>query len=250
MQGKQANTKWNKNILDPSFDIEEEYFFKQLSSGEWTSIRNWLGDFISNGKTDGSLVKSFFAKYPSLRKGGDNVSALRKLVDEVAESQKSEENFFSSYLAINEVISTEYMIPRPTVLECFFFPSETNEDKVVNMMRTCKKCLDIAIFTLTNDKIFAAVEEVWNNGLNVRIITDDECCKQLGSDIYRLAAVVISCIYINREYQSKQMITKCRICIISSVSLMKLLLSQDPSIGLLRLLKAIKRILSLSKTKM
>lgn len=58
------------------------------------------------------------------------------------------------------------------------------------MLRTCKKSLDIAIFTLTNDKIFAAIEEVFNRGVKVRVITDDECCNQLGSDIYKLAAMV------------------------------------------------------------
>jgi phosphatidylserine/phosphatidylglycerophosphate/cardiolipin synthase-like enzyme len=49
--------------------------------------------------------------------------------------------------------------------------------------------LDIAIFTLTNDKIFAAIEEAFNRGVKVRIIADDECCKMLGSDVLRAASI-------------------------------------------------------------
>ncbi len=59
------------------------------------------------------------------------------------------------------------------------------------MLRTSHKTLDIAIFTLTNDKIFAAIEEAFNRKVKVRIISDDECCKMLGSDVLRAAALGI-----------------------------------------------------------
>jgi cardiolipin hydrolase len=58
------------------------------------------------------------------------------------------------------------------------------------MLRTCKKTLDIAIFTLTNDKITAAIDEAHRRGVEVRIIADDECCKMMGSDVWRLALIV------------------------------------------------------------
>ena len=57
------------------------------------------------------------------------------------------------------------------------------------MIRTCKYTLDICIFTITNDKLFEAVEQCWNANIDVRIITDDECVKQRGSDVYKLAAI-------------------------------------------------------------
>ena len=59
------------------------------------------------------------------------------------------------------------------------------------MIRTCKKSLDIAIFTLTNDKIFAAMEEAFNRGVSIRVIADDECSKMWGSDVVRCAALGI-----------------------------------------------------------
>lgn len=79
---------------------------------------------------------------------------------------------------------------RPTVLDCHFFPNKENEVHVVNMLRTCKKTLDIAIFTLTNNKISAAIEEAFKRGVKIRLIADDECCKMWGSDVFNLALLV------------------------------------------------------------
>lgn len=88
------------------------------------------------------------------------------------------------------MVIREFFIARQSVVETYFFPSETNEDQVVNWLRTCKKTLDIAVFTITNDKFCAAIEEVWNAGCEVRIVTDDNCAKEKGSDIYKLASYV------------------------------------------------------------
>jgi len=57
------------------------------------------------------------------------------------------------------------------------------------MLRTCKKTLDLAIFTLTNDKIYAGIEEAHKRGVKVRLIADDECCKMIGSDVVKVAAI-------------------------------------------------------------
>ncbi len=90
--------------------------------------------------------------------------------------------------AINYIIENLY-IPRPYVCDAVFFPGESHENNVVNMLRTCKYSLDICMFTMTNDKLFEAVEECWNANVDVRIITDDECVKQKGSDVFKLAAI-------------------------------------------------------------
>lgn len=59
------------------------------------------------------------------------------------------------------------------------------------MLRTCKKSLDIAIFTLTNNSISAAIKEAFERKVQVRLIADDECCKMWGSDVVSLAAIGI-----------------------------------------------------------
>ena len=98
---------------------------------------------------------------------------------------------FLQYKILNEFIISEFYTVKPSVLECHFFPNINNEIYVVNMLRTCKYTLDIAIFTLTNDKMAAAIEEAYTRGIKVRIIADDECCKMWGSDCLRLASIGI-----------------------------------------------------------
>ena len=101
------------------------------------------------------------------------------------------QKFFESYKSLNDFIKDTYYQYKPTLLEAYFFPNESNEVYVCNMLRTCRKSLDIAIFTLTNDKISAAITEAFERGVKIRIIADDECCKMMGSDVTRLAALGI-----------------------------------------------------------
>ena len=184
-------SNFKKSLLDENFNLEKSYFFKELSSIKWNAIKDFLNTFIEKGKTEETALVNFFGAYPALKKGSGNIKTLRKMVDEVSNEHKGLETTFESYKAIMNYITDEFMMAKPSVLEAHFFPSEKEENYVINMLRTVKKSLDIAIFTITNDKIFAAIEEVWNNGVEVRIITDDECCLQLGSDIFKLAALVI-----------------------------------------------------------
>lgn len=66
-------------------------------------------------------------------------------------------------------------------------------------MKKAKKTLDIAIFALTNDilkKVIFLIKAILyahSQGCKVRLISDDECSKFKGADIYELAANGIEC---------------------------------------------------------
>ena len=185
-----------RKLLDNTFDLEKSYFFRDLSSANIESIKKFLHSYFNNGNKDEESLKNYFSHLPNLKKGKQNIRLLREALNEVAKEFKEKETFFDSFLAINNFIIDEYMGTKPSVQEVLFFPSEANQDKVANMIRTCKKSLHIAVFTITNDKLSAAIEEAHDRGVKVRIITDDECCKNLGSDIYSLAASVNILKYI------------------------------------------------------
>jgi phosphatidylserine/phosphatidylglycerophosphate/cardiolipin synthase-like enzyme len=192
-QNKNYSGGYNKNYarLDPNFSLEKSYFIKELSTTQLNSIKELIDSYFEKGKTDEKTLQTLFQPFSQLKKGEANVHALRKIIDEVAELHQKLDNFFHCYKALNDFIVHEFFTVKPSIMEVYFFPNESNEDHVVNMLRTCKKTLDIAIFSLTNDKIYNAIEEVWNNGCEVRIICDDECCKQIGSDVFKLAALGI-----------------------------------------------------------
>ena len=172
-----AAKKLNTNDLDPNYNIDENYFYQSLSSNEWDEISNFLS--LSSEKTE-EEIKNFFSSYPKIQKGSDNINKLLELIN------KNEKN--ENYNKIINFYIKTYLKPKPSICECYFFPNIENEIKVVNMIRTCKKTLDIAIFTFTRDSISNAVKEAFDRKIKVRIIADDVCSNMWGSDIRKLAA--------------------------------------------------------------
>ena len=178
--------------FDPTFDLEEQYFYKDLSKKEWEEIISFLNNYLLGDKSDESELKKFFDSYPNIRKG--NVETLLEKINSL------NSNNFTSYQSLIKFVLNEFYQPKPAICECYFFPDPSNEEKVVSMLRTCKKTLDIAIFSLTLDSIAEAILEAFQRGIKVRVIADDECAKNKGSNIKLIASVGIPCKTDNAIY--------------------------------------------------
>jgi phosphatidylserine/phosphatidylglycerophosphate/cardiolipin synthase-like enzyme len=181
---------YNKKTLDMNFNHQKEYFYQELNVLEIEDIKNFLTLFLTTAQDSVDELTNFFKKHPNLRRGPDNLAKLHKTVDDIYNSS-TDSIVLNSYKMLSDFITSTYYVPTPVVQECFFFPGKENEKKVLNFLRKPKKTLDIAIFTLTNDFIFLAVEETFKRGVKVRVISDDECLNQFGSDICRLAMIGI-----------------------------------------------------------
>ena len=171
---------------DPNFNLEERYFYQEIKQSEWDEIKNFLNDYLSTNKTDLPTLENFFNNYPNMYKGSDNTDKLKEMINNIA---KTYQNNFTSYQTLINFFINTYLNAKPALLECYFFPNQNNERKVVDMFRTCKKTLDLAIFTLTKDSISNAIEEAHKRGVKVRLIADDSCSLMLGSDVRKLAAM-------------------------------------------------------------
>ena len=178
--------------FDTAFNLENEYFYKEIEQKEWDEILSFLQSYISENKSNESELQSFFNLHPLIKKG--NAELFLSKLNSLPISN------FSTYQSITKFILKEYFQPKPVICECYFFPNAANEQKVVSMLRTCKKTLDIAIFSLTLDSIAEAILEAFQRGIKVRIIADDECAKNKGSNIKLLASVGIPCKTDNAVY--------------------------------------------------
>eukprot|EP00359_Climacostomum_virens_P008317 CAMPEP_0204905338 /NCGR_PEP_ID=MMETSP1397-20131031/5367_1 /ASSEMBLY_ACC=CAM_ASM_000891 /TAXON_ID=49980 /ORGANISM="Climacostomum Climacostomum virens, Strain Stock W-24" /LENGTH=286 /DNA_ID=CAMNT_0052074211 /DNA_START=1 /DNA_END=859 /DNA_ORIENTATION=+ len=84
-------------------------------------------------------------------------------------------------------------IPKPRVRESLFFPNPKSELRLIEVIDGAKTELLVCVFTITNNNLRDALIRAHERGVTVKVIADDECMKQPGSDIYTLRAVGILC---------------------------------------------------------
>ena len=174
-------------IYDPNYDYESNYFYQTISQSEWDDIKSFLKKCFQGQIPSESYLQNYFSSHPKLKKG--NVEKLQSLLDSISLEQKN----LLVYQKIMQFFLKEYYKPKPSICNVYFFPNAKNEKYLIDMLRTCKYSLNIAIFSLTRDNFAKAIKEVFNRGIKVRVIADDECVKNYGSDIYQLAVVGIPC---------------------------------------------------------
>ena len=172
--------------FDSNFKLNQRYFYQNININEWNDISQFIEEFINSDMKETDL-ENFFESHQKISKG--NIIQLQNMIDKIFEEKKNLEKY---KLIINFIIK-KYFKPKPVICECYFFPNPSNEQRVVNMFRTCKKSLDLAIFTFTRDSIAQAVLEAYQRGVKVRCIGDDGNSKVKGSDVRLLASIGIPC---------------------------------------------------------
>jgi phosphatidylserine/phosphatidylglycerophosphate/cardiolipin synthase-like enzyme len=109
---------------------------------------------------------------------------------EVADSKMSDEQSKKVLANLRQHVAQleqDLYRPQPKYMDAFFFPNMDNVKKLVRYISMAKKTLLVCVFNLTNDDLANAVLDRWNAGVDVRIITDDECMKNKGNDCQYLA---------------------------------------------------------------
>lgn len=187
----QEPLKAPKEEFDTSapFDYNKNYFYQNLTTSEWNAISNFIETSLQNKALTKDQISEFFTKYPHLLKGEHNVKKLIQILND--KTSNSRNPLITSYQALISYINSTYLMPKPSIFEVHFFPNLENEIYVLKMLSTCKTSIDIAIFTMTNQKIANVISNLYKRNVKCRIIADDECCKMWGSNIYQLAALGI-----------------------------------------------------------
>ena len=180
--------------FDKNYDYNSNYFYQELNKDELKEIEAFIDNFLSNKSTNKEELSNFFIKYPKILKG--NVEIIKQIINDSSEKYPN----LTSYKIINDFLISEFYCPKPSICECYFFPDGSNERKVVNILRTCKKSLDIAIYTFTLDSITKGILEVHHRGIPIRIICDNECERHSTSKIKKLASEGIVCKTDNNSY--------------------------------------------------
>ena len=190
---KLPKKKEEKRIFQNNLD--KSYFYQSLTPTQWKEISNFISDSLLSDNLTQDNIASFFARYPNLSKGENNLKKLRNILNESVPNQgslTSTQFSFPSYNKINEFILDKYYMAKPTVFEVHFFPNSSEEIHLINLISKTKTSLDIAMFTINNIRISEEIKNIYNRGVKLRILTDSECIKMPSSNVYSLAVIGIN----------------------------------------------------------
>ena len=198
---KGNKTLKNKNLLEEKRNfqnnLDKSYFYQNVTPSQWKEISEFLSKAVFMNDLRKEEITSFFERFPNLSKGKNNLDKLRQMLNEAFNGGGffnffSEKKFnFESYQKIYEYIIDKYYMPKPTVFEVHFFPNPTEEAYLINLISKTKTSLDLAMFTINNVHISEEIKNLYNRGINLRILTDSECIKMPSSNVYTLASLGI-----------------------------------------------------------
>ncbi|HOY32230.1 MAG TPA: phospholipase D-like domain-containing protein [Bacteroidales bacterium] len=133
-----------------------------------------------HGSDYGALRSYMFDKAASVISGSDPLKVL---------------SWLEESLKLLERVREPVAAAKP---EVYFSPGEGCRKRIRQAILDAKKTLDICVFTISDNFISEALMSAQNNGIHIRIITDDDKCYDEGSDIHRLSETNISIRTDNR----------------------------------------------------
>lgn len=79
----------------------------------------------------------------------------------------------------------------PTCSRAYFRPGDDCVRRVCRLIQTARRKIDVCVFTITDDRIAGALLAAHTGAVAVRIVTDDDKAKDLGSDVGRFESAGI-----------------------------------------------------------
>jgi hypothetical protein len=118
-----------------------------------------------------------------LRKAAGTERQVNSLIDEAYRLTEERSDAIPWLKTCVRAITNELMEPRKRFADAMFFPSAASEARVIEYLGQAEKSMEVCLFTITNNQIADALRAAHHRGVAVRIITDDENLKMLGSDV-------------------------------------------------------------------
>lgn len=120
----------------------------------------------------------------------DEVSALRSEAFKLLQEGIDDERLLAKLRWLEDVIKavtpSELGAATAHVASAWFSPNQNCPAKIRELIATARRKIDICVFTITDDRLTAAVIDAHRSGVAVRIITDNDKAADLGSDADRL----------------------------------------------------------------
>ena len=192
---KESSDEEEKDEPNPYFYPRYTPSHKDEFKSKFIDLLNTIeGTEVDRDKRDD--IKSLVYEYEMHKRP----QALQEIFDIVREYFTSGEKVEGDKVELLTTMSNVYealmervMQPKPLIEETMFFPSKENEKRLARVLSKAEKTLEICVFAFTNNRLAEAILNCHKKGVKVRIITDDECSKFFGADIWNLVLEGVEC---------------------------------------------------------
>lgn len=181
------------------FDEPNPYFFPKYTKAHKEQFKEKLVaifESIEGTEVDASKkdeIKDLVYEYEMHKRS----QSLQEVFDIVKEHFTTGDEYSQDrsllMCAVYETLMDKVMQPKPLIEETMFFPSKESQNRLAKILTKAKKTLEICVFAFTNDVLCQAIRNRHQAGVEVRIITDDECSKFFGADIWNLVIEGVQC---------------------------------------------------------
>jgi phosphatidylserine/phosphatidylglycerophosphate/cardiolipin synthase-like enzyme len=162
---------------------------------EWTleRIDGWLRDTFADARLSRSERQALTAlaeTSPEMR------LRLRRRAFELAPALAAESDVTTMLTWLEEVEKALFAVPstspRHDDIEVWFSPHQEVWARIVRAIESLQSHVDLAVFTVTDDRITRALLDAHRRGVRLRIVSDNDKANDPGSDIERLAAAGVA----------------------------------------------------------
>ena len=117
----------------------------------------------------------------------DQVNFLRNKCFDIARQHIDEGTDAAQVLKwLEGLIKTISHQDTSVLANAYFSPGEDVKKRLIGMCEHAGQSLDVCVFTIADDQLCQALIEAHRRGVKVRVITDDQKTKDIGSDIHLL----------------------------------------------------------------
>ena len=87
-----------------------------------------------------------------------------------------------------------------SIADACFSPQHDCASRIIGLFESARTCVDVCVFTVTDDRIAEAIVRAHRRGVAIRILTDNDKLFDAGSDIRRLSSAGLTIRIDNSGY--------------------------------------------------
>lgn len=115
------------------------------------------------------------------------LQVLRSKVFDIAHEKANAKNFSLVMQWVENTVKAISGLVKHDISEAYFSPGKACRSAITHQIIQAVEKIDICVFTISDDLITNAIIAAHKKGIDLKIITDDDKTKDLGSDIAQLA---------------------------------------------------------------